>query len=126
MPPPLTALHDVIEHSLTDILLFSSPVIYIAPPLPEDALHDVNVVLDPSIPVMDSVFPAPTDPQITAPFEYVEEAAEREIFSNEQDVMVTSVDASKRMRGEERVSVVDGVTLMDVRVSVPEDAEKRE
>ena len=52
---------------------------------------------------------------------------EREMFSNTHDVMDTSLPLSTLMRGEdERVSVVDGVTVTDVRVSIPDEAEKRE
>ena len=74
--------------------LDAAPLTYTAPPFPDDAVHDVNVVLDSSVPVMHSVFPPPTDPQITAPFECVDDASERVMFSNEHDVMVTSLDAS--------------------------------
>ena len=73
------------------MLLFEYPLTYTPPPFPDDAVHDVNVVLDSSVPVMHSVFPPPTDPQITAPFS---EVSEREIFAKEHDVMVASLDAS--------------------------------
>ena len=78
------------------MLLFEYPLTYTPPPFPDDAVHDVNVVLDSSVPVMQSVFPSPTDPQITAPFENSLEWSdpEREMLSNEHDVMVTSLDAS--------------------------------
>ena len=116
------------EHSLTEILLFSSPVIYTHPPFPDDAVHDVNVVLDSSVPVMQSSFPSHTEAQITAPFEIPFDSSEgvREIFSKEHDVMVTTVPFCVCMSGEERVSVVDGLTLNDVRLSIPDEAEKRE
>ena len=42
------------------------------------------------------------------------------------DVMDTSHPLSTLMRGEDRVSVVEGVSVSDVRVSVPDEAEKRE
>ena len=52
---------------------------------------------------------------------------EREMFSNTHDVMDTSLPLSTLMRAEdERVSVVDGLTLTDLRVSIPDEAEKRE
>ena len=51
---------------------------------------------------------------------------EREMFSNTHDVMDTSHPLSTLMRGEDRVSVVEGVSVSDVRVSVPDEAEKRE
>ena len=42
-------------------------------------------------------------------------------------MMDTSLPLSTLMRGEdERVSVVDGLTLSDVRRSIPDEAEKRE
>ena len=52
---------------------------------------------------------------------------EREMFSNTHDVMDTSLPLSTLIRAEdERVSVVDGLTLTDVRLSIPDEAEKRE
>ena len=49
------------------------------------------------------------------------------MFSNTQDVMDTSLPLSTLIRAEEeRVSVVDGVTLTDLRLSIPDEAEKRE
>ena len=43
------------------------------------------------------------------------------MFSNTQDVMDTSLPLSTLMRGEDRVSVVEGVSVSDVRVSVPDE-----
>ena len=40
--------------------------------------------------------------------------------------MDTSLPLCTRMLGEERVSVVEDVTVTDVRVSIPDEAEKRE
>ena len=87
------------------MLLFEYPLTYTPPPFPDDALHDVNVVLDSSVPVMHSVFPPPTDPQITAPFECVDDASERVMFSNEHDVIVTSLDASKLITDLDTLSI---------------------
>ena len=104
-------------------MLVEAPLTYTAPPFPDDAVHDVNVVSDPSDPAMDSDFPAPTDPQITAPFT---ELPEIERFANEQDVMVTSVDASNVITGLDTLTTVNGVISSDVRLIVPEEAEMRE
>ena len=49
-----------------------------------------------------------------------------ETFSNEHDVIDTVQPLSIRTIGEARVSAVDGVTLTEVRVSVPLEIEKRE
>ena len=51
---------------------------------------------------------------------------EKEMFSNTHDLMDTSLPPSIRINGDERMSGVDGVTLTDVRVSIPDEAEKRE
>ena len=51
------------------MLLVSVPLTYTAPPFPDEAVQDVKVVLDSSLPVIESVFPLPTNPHITAPFE---------------------------------------------------------
>ena len=108
------------------MLLFEYPLTYTPPPFPDDAVHDVNVVLDSSVPVMHSVFPPPTDPQITAPFECVDDASERVMFSNEHDVMVTSLDPSNTITGLDRLTTVDGTKLTDASASVPDETEKRE
>ena len=89
-------------------------------------MHDVNVVFDSSVPVMESVFPSPTDPQITAPFECADEESEREMFSNTHDVRVTSLDASISITGLDTVITLNAVTLTNSSVSVPEETEKRE
>ena len=73
---------------------------------------------------MESVFPSPTDPQITAPLFLVE--SEREMFANVHDVRVTSLDSLKTITGLDRVSRCEGVRVTDVRVSIPDEAEKRE
>ena len=111
---------------VTETVLDAAPLTYTAPPFPKDAVHDVNVVLDSSVPVMDSVFPSPTDPEITAPFEYVFEESEREMFSNTHDVMVTSAELSSLMTGLDTLSTVEGVRVTAVRLSFPEVTEKRE
>ena len=80
-PPPRSALHNVKELSLTETLLLSVHTTYIAPPFPEEALQEVKVVLHSSVPVMHSVFPSPSLPQITLPFVYVDDASERVMFS---------------------------------------------
>ena len=105
------------------MLLDAHPLTYTPPPFPDEAVHDVNVVLDSSVPVMESVFPSPTDPQITAPFT---ELPDRERFANEHDVMDRSLDASNRITGLEMLTTSDGVTLTNSSVSVPEETEKRE
>ena len=85
-------------------------------------MHDVKFVLeDSSVPVIDSVFPSPTDPQITTPFT---ELPDR--FANEHDVMVTSLDASNRITGLDTLITLNDVTLTNSSVSVPEETEKRE
>ena len=83
----------------------------------------MNVVLDSSVPVIENVFPSPTDPLITVPFT---ELPDRERFANEQEVMDTSLDASKLITGLEMLTTSDGVTLTNSSVSVPEETEKRE
>ena len=83
----------------------------------------MNVVLDSAVPVTESVFPAPSDPDITAPFS---EVPERESFAKEHDVMVTSLDASKTITGAESVTTSDGVRVTEVRLSFPEETEKME
>ena len=123
IPPPLFAEQDENEVNVTDTVLVAAPLTYIAPPFPEDAAHDVNVVLDSAAPVTESDFPAPTDPEITAPFT---EVPERESFAKEHDVTVTSLDASKTITGAERVTTSDGVRVTEVRLSFPEETEKRE
>ena len=57
----------------------------------------------------------------------------REVLGDEKEMLVkvhNVMDAlhplSIRMIGDERVSVVDGLTLTDVRLSIPDEAEKRE
>ena len=108
------------------MLLDVAPLTYTAPPFPDDAVHDVNVVLDTSVPVMDRVFPSPTDPQITAPFECVDDASEREMFSNTHDVMDTSLDASNIITDLDTFTPLNDVTLTNSSVNVPLDTEKRE
>ena len=54
------------------------------------------------------------------------ESSERRMFSNEHDVIVTSAEFSNLMSGLDTVSFVDGVMLTDVRLSFPEEREKRE
>ena len=103
------------------MLLVAYPLTYTAPPFPDDAAHDVNVVFDSLVPVIESVFSSPTDPHITTPFT---ELPDR--FANEHDVMVTSVDRSNRITGLETLKTSDGVTLTDVRLSFLEEIEKRE
>ena len=76
--------------------------------------------------MIENVFPSPTDPQITAPLEYVDEVSEREMFSNTQDVMETSLDAYISITGLETVITLNAVTLTNSSVSVPEETEKRE
>ena len=51
---------------------------------------------------------------------------EREMFSKEHEVRDASHPLSTLMRGEEMVSVVDRVSVTDARVSVPDEAVKRE
>ena len=123
IPPPLFAEQDENEVNVTETVLVAAPVTYIAPPFPDDAVHDVNVVLDSAVPVMESVFPASTDPEITAPFTGL---PERERFAKEHDVIVTPLDASKRITGAERVTTVEGVNVTEVRLRFPEETEKRE
>ena len=123
IPPPLFAEHEEKEEWVTETVLVEAPLTYTAPPFPDDAVHDVNVVLEPSVPVMDRVFPAPTDPLIAAPFT---ELPDREIFANKDDVMVTSAELSNVMTGLDTLTTLDGVISSDVRLSVPEDAEMRE
>ena len=90
---------------------------YTHPPTPDDALHDMNVGLEICRVCVTSSIAWMTDPF----------PDERERFSNTHDVMDTSLPLSTLMRGEdERVSVVDGLTLTDVKVSIPDEAEKRE
>ena len=72
---------------------------------------------------MDSVFPSPTLPQITAPFT---ELPDRDRFANEHDVMVTSLDASISITDLHTLITLDAVTLTNSSVSVPEQTEKRE
>ena len=86
-------------------------------------MHDVNIVLDRSVPVIENVFPSPTDPQITLPFT---ELPDRERFANEHDVMVTSLDPSNRITGLDTLTKLGGVKLNNTSVSVPDEAEKRE
>ena len=81
------------------MLLSEYPLTYTPPPFPEDAVHETNVVLYSFLPVIQSIFPSPTDPQITAPSKYVDEASESDIFSNEHDVMETSLDSLKTITG---------------------------
>ena len=111
---------------VTEILLVASPLACTAPPFPKDAVHEVNVVLDSSVPVIESVFPSPNDPQTTAPLEYVDEESEREMFSNEHDLMVTSAELSNLMSGLDTVSRFEGVRVTFVRLSFPDVTEKRE
>ena len=108
------------------MLLTEYPLTDTPPPFPDDAVHDVKDVLDSSLPVIQSVFPSPTDPQITAPFKCVDETSEREVFSNTHDVMDTSLDASNAITGLEILTTLDGVKLTDTNVSIPEVAEKTE
>ena len=90
---------------------------YIHPPTPDDALHEMNVVLE-----ICRVCVTSSIAWIADPF-----PDEREMFSNTHDVMDTSLPLSTLIRGEdERVSVVEDVTVIDVRVSIPDEAEKRE
>ena len=89
-------------------------------------MHDVNVVLHSSVPVIDSVFPSPTDPQITAPFVYVIEESEREMFSNTHDVMVTSAELSNMISGLDTLSTIECARVTCFRLSFPEVTEKRE
>ena len=89
-------------------------------------MHDVNVVLDSSVPVMVSAFPSPSDPLITAPFKCVDESSKREMFSNAHDVMETSVDPSNIITALDTLTTLDGVKLTDVIVSVPDKTKKRE
>ena len=53
IPPPLFAEHEEKEEWVTEAVLAETPLTYTAPPFPEDAVHDVNVVLDSSVPVME-------------------------------------------------------------------------
>ena len=126
IPPPLFAEHEEKEEWVTETVLVEAPLTYTAPPFPDDAVHDVNVVFDSSVPVMDSVFPSPTVPQITAPFECVDEVSEREMFSNTHDVMAISAELSNMMIGLETVSTFEGARVTFVRLSFPEEIEKRE
>ena len=123
IPPPLFAEQDENDVNVTDTVLVAAPLTYTAPPFPEDAAHDLNVVLDPTVPVMVSDFPAPIDPLITAPFA---EEVEREMFSNEHDVMVTSLDASNTTTDLVTLTTLDGARVTDVRLSFPDETEKRE
>ena len=104
-------------------MLDAAPLTYTTPPFPDVVVQDVNVVLDSSVPVIENVFPSPTDPQSTAPFT---ELPDRERLANEHEVTVTSLDASNRITGSETLTTSDGVTVTDVRLSFPEEIEKRE
>ena len=108
------------------MLLFEYPLTCTPPPFPDDAVHDVNLVLDSSLPVIQSFFPSPTDPQITAPFKCVDETSEREMFSNTHDVMDTSLDASNIITDLDTFTPLNDVTLTNSSVNVPLDTEKRE
>ena len=109
------------------MLLLSPPLTYTHPPFPDDALHDLNIVLeDSSLPPIQSVFPSPTDPQITPPFECVDQASEREIFSNTHDAMDTSLNESNSITGLDTLTTLNGVTLTNSSLSIPDETEKRE
>ena len=91
-------------------------LIYITPPRPDADVHEVNEVLlrfirSPSVILEWIIHPFPSFSVI---------------FANEHDVMDTLHPLSTRMIGEERLSVVDALTLTDLRASVPLDIEKRE
>ena len=51
---------------------------------------------------------------------------EREMLSNEHDVMVASLDAFNTITGLDTLTTLDGVRLTNSSVSIPEEAWKRE
>ena len=80
-------------------------------------MHDVNVVLDSSVPVIVRAFPSPTDPE-TFPSVKVND-------SNEHEVMVQVVPDVIRIIGLLIDVGLDApTTWMEFRVNVPELSEK--
>ena len=93
-----------------------APVMYIHPPFPEEAVHEVK---EESAMVTD--FESASVADTTAPSLSVSERC-----VNEQSDIESMAEEEMEKRGEERVVVVDGVMETDVMVSVPDVADARE